>query len=54
VHTIDISIGGNDHLVIAQILQILLNSEGGLDKVKFLIFINNLTGKTKGIEGFTL
>ena len=54
VHAVDIRIRCNDHLVVTQILQILFNSQSGLDQIELFVLIDNLAGKTKGVEGFAL
>ena len=54
VHAVDARIRCNDHLVVTQILQILFNSQSGLDQIELFVLIDNLAGKTKGVEGFAL
>ena len=53
MHTINIGIGSNDHLVVAQRLQSILDIESGLKEVELLILINDLLRQSKRVEGFS-
>ena len=52
MHTINIGIGSNDHLVVAQRFQSILDIESGLKEVELLILINDLLRQSKRVEGF--
>ena len=49
MHTIHIRIGGDDYLIVSQVIQILFNVEGMLEQIEFFIFINHLFGQTETI-----
>ena len=50
VHPIDISIRGDNHLVVAKRIQPIFDVEGGLKEVEFLIFVHHLLGQSIGVE----
>ena len=50
VHAVDVRIGRENDLVVAEIFQSILNSQRGLEKIKLLILIHDLAGHSVGIE----
>ena len=52
MHAVDIGIGGNNNLVIAQSIESIFYVESSLQQVEFFIFINNLLCQPEGVERF--
>ena len=50
VHSVDIGIGSHDDLVVAQVVETILNVEGSLKKVELLILIHHLFAQTIAIQ----
>ena len=53
MHTVDIGIGGDDDIVVAQAVDSLLDVEGGLEEVELLVLVDHLAGHPEGVEGLT-
>ena len=53
VHSVHIGIGCNYYLVVAQIIQALLNVQGCLQQVELLILINHLFGQAVAVQRLT-
>lgn len=51
VHPVDVSIRGNNDLVVAQSVEALLDVEGGLEEVELLVFVDHLLGLAVGVLG---
>ena len=45
MHTVNIGISGDNHLIIAQALYTVLNIKSSLKEVEFIVFIDNLLCK---------
>jgi len=52
VHAVDIGIGSHDNLVVAQVVESLLDIEGGLKQVKLLVLIDHLLRQSEAVERF--
>lgn len=52
VHAVDVGISGDDHIVVAQAFETLLDVERSLEEVEFLVFIYHFAGHAVGVEGF--
>ena len=50
MHAIDIGISGHDDLIVSEALHSLLDVEGGLQQVKFLVLIDHLLGEPVAVE----
>ena len=44
VHAVDIGIGGDDDVVVAQVFDVLLDVQGGLQQVEFFVFVTHFLG----------
>ena len=53
MHSVHICIGGNHHVFVTQSIQSILYIQRRLEQVKLLIFVNNLFGQAKGVQGFS-
>ena len=53
VHTVHIGIGRNDYLVVAKVIQTLLDIQGSLQQVELLVLIDHLLGKAVAVQGLT-
>ena len=53
VHAIHIGIGRNDHLVITESIQAILDVQSGLQQVELLVLIHNLLGQAIAIQRLT-
>ena len=49
MHTIDIGIGCDDHLVVTQIIHILLDVQRSLQQIELLVVIDHLLGQTEAV-----
>ena len=47
MHPVHIRIRRDDDLIVAQVLQIILNSQGRLNQIEFLVFINDFPRQTE-------
>ena len=54
MHAVDVGIGGDDDLVVAQPIEALLDVERGLEQVKFLVLVDDLLGEAVGVERLAL
>lgn len=54
VHAVDIGVGGYDHFVVTQSVDPLLDVEGGLQQVEFLVLVHHFLRQTVGIERLAL
>ena len=52
VHTVDIGIGGDNHAVIPQVVESILDVQRSLKQVEFLVLIHNLLLHAKRVERF--
>ena len=52
VHTVDIGIGGDNDLVVTQVVESVLNVEGRLQQVELLVLIHHLLGQSERVERF--
>ena len=53
MHAIHVGIRGHDDLIISECVETVLNIEGSLQEIEFLVLIDHLLGKAKGVEGFS-
>ena len=53
VHAIHVGIRSYDDLIISERVETVLNIEGCLQEIEFLVLIDHLLGKAKGVEGFS-
>ena len=53
MHSVNIGIGCNYNIIIAQVFNAVFNIECSLKKIELLILINDLLCKTEGIKRFT-
>ena len=53
MHTIHIGIGSNNHLVVSEVIEAVLDIESRLQAVEFLVFIYHFFGESIGVERFT-
>ena len=53
VHTVDIGIGGDNHIIVAQAVNAVLDVQGSLQQVEFFILINHFSGETERVERLT-
>ena len=53
VHTVDIGIGSDDDLSVAQVVHILLNVKRRLKKVELLILVYHLLGESVTVKRLT-
>ena len=51
MHAVDIGIGGDDDVVVAQVVQRVLDVEGGLEGVQLLVFVDHLLCLAVGVHG---
>ena len=49
VHTVHIGIGGDNHLVVAQVLEPVFDVEGGLEQVPFLVLVHDFLGEAVAV-----
>src|SRR5690606_5511742 len=54
MHTIYVGIGSNYNIIIPQVIDIFLNIQSSLQKIKLLIFIDDLFCEPEGIKRFSL
>ena len=52
VHAVDISIGRDDHPVVTEVFQSVLDGKCVLEQVELLILVDDLAGESKAVEGF--
>ena len=52
VHAIDVGVGGEDDLLIAEVIDGVLDIERVLEEIEFLVFVDDLFGEAEGVEGF--
>ena len=50
MHAVDIGIGGDNHLVVAQVVHILLDIERSLKQVELLVLVDHLFGQPVAVE----
>ena len=50
VHAVDVGIGGDDHVVVAQAVEAVLDVERGLQKIELLVFVDNLACQAERVE----
>ena len=53
MHAIDIGIGGDDDVVVAQVLNVFVNIECGLQQVELLVLITYFLGHAQAVERLT-
>ena len=53
MHTINISIGSHNNLVISEGVQTFLDIEGGLKQIELFVLVDNLLGESEAVEWFT-
>ena len=53
VHTIDIGIGCDDHLVVAQVVHILFDVQRCLQQIELLVVVNHLLGQSEAVQRLT-
>ena len=53
MHTVHVSIGRDNHLVVAQVLEAVFDVEGGLEQVPFLVLVHDLLGKAVAVLRLT-
>ena len=54
MHAVYVRISGDDHVVVAEALEAILDVEGVLQEVEFLVFVNDFLGEAEGVEGLAL
>ena len=54
VHAVHIRIRGDDHLVVTQGVQSILDVEGRLKQIEFFILVDHLLGQPKTVQGLSL
>ena len=50
MHAIDIGIGSDNNLVITKSIESVLNIEGSLQEIEFLVFVNHFLGESERVE----
>ncbi len=50
MHSVDIGVGGDDNLVVTESLDAVLDVEGGLKQVEFVILVDHLTRHSVRVE----
>ena len=50
VHAVHIGIGGDDDVVVAQVLNVLVDVQGGLQEVELLVLITHFLGHSQAVE----
>ena len=50
VHAVDIGIGGDDDVVVAQVLNVLVDVQGGLQQVELLVLVAHFLGHAQAVE----
>ena len=53
VHAVDIGIGGDDDVVVAQVLDVLVDVQGGLQQVELLVLVTHFLGHSQAVERLT-
>ena len=54
VHAVDVGVGGDDDLVVAQAVEAVLDVERGLEEVEFLVLVDDFLGEAVGVERLAL
>ena len=52
MHAIDVGIGCDDHLLVAQRIEALLNVEGALQAVELIVLVDDFLAQAEGVQGF--
>ena len=52
VHAVDVGIGRNHDVVVAEAFDSVLDIKGVLKEVEFLVFVDDFFGEAEGVEGF--
>ena len=52
VHAVDIGVGGDDHAVVAEVVERIFDVEGVLQQVELLVFVYDLFGKSEAVQRF--
>ena len=50
VHAVDIGIGGDDDVVVAQVLDVLVDVQGGLQQVELFVLVTHFLGHAQAVE----
>ena len=53
VHAVNIGIGGDDDIVVAQVLDVLVDVQGGLQEVELLVLVAHFLGHSQAVERLT-
>ena len=53
VHAVDIGIGGDDYAIVAQVLETVFDVKSSLQKVEFLVLVNDFLLHTERVERFS-
>lgn len=52
MHAVDVGVGGEDDVVVAEVFEVFFDVEGVLEEVEFFVFVADFAGEAEAVEGF--
>src|SRR5690606_3640681 len=53
MHPVNVCVGGYHHIVVTEVIERLLNIEGGLKQIELLVLVNNLFCQAVAVQWFS-